>query len=236
MANTDKNIIIRPRTGDTLNPVIEFKGADGSVSAQQLTLEVTPADQGTITLTGASGNIFTIADNAGSKLDINGNVTPASDNSYNLGSTGTGGRKWNTVYATLFNGTALEAYYADLAENYSADALYEPGTVLVFGGELEVTVTDTANNFRVAGVVSTQPATLMNTQLEGDTVVPLALTGRVPCKVIGTVEKGDLLVSSYKEGYAMVNNDPPMASVIGKAVGEKADEGEGIVEIVVGRV
>jgi len=236
MANTDKNIVIRPRTGDTLNPIIEFVGADGSTAGQTIQLEVTPTDQGTITLSGASGSILQISDNATAKLEVNGTVAPASDNAYNLGTGGAGGVKWNTVYATLFNGTALEAYYADLAENYSADYLYDPGTVLIFGGEAEVTVTDTANNFRVAGVVSTQPATLMNTQLEGEAVIPLALQGRVPCKVLGSVEKGDLLVSSYKEGYAMVNNDPPIACVIGKAVGEKADEGEGVVEIVVGRV
>jgi len=233
MANTDKNIVIRPRQGDTLNPVIEFVGADGSTGPQTLVLEVTATDQGTVTLSGASGTILQIADNATAKLEINGTVAPSLDNTYNLG---TSGLKWNTMHATLFNGTALEAFYADLAENYIADEFYEPGTVLVFGGDAEVTVTDTANNFRAAGIVSTQPATLMNTQLEGSTVVPLALQGRVPCKVIGSVEKGDLIVTSYVEGHAMVNNDPPMSSVIGKAVGVKTDEEPGVVEIVVGRV
>ena len=160
-------------------------------------------------------------------------VLPNNNNTKNLGSASL---KYNTVYATLFNGTALEAYYADLAENYEADSAYEPGTVLVFGGEKELTTTNTSNNFRVAGVVSTEPATLMNSKLEGDTVVPLALQGRVPCKVIGRVEKGDMIVTSSVPGYGMVNNQPTMGTVIGKAVGVKTDANRGLVEVVVGRV
>ena len=160
-------------------------------------------------------------------------LVPSTDNTRNLGAASL---KYNTVYATLFNGTALEAYYADLAENYEADQSYEPGTVLVFGGEKELTTTITSNNFRVAGVVSTEPATLMNSKLEGDTVVPLALQGRVPCKVIGRVEKGDMIVTSSVAGYGMVNNQPTMGTVIGKAVGIKTDTSRGWVEVVVGRV
>lgn len=164
---------------------------------------------------------------------INSNVEPSADDTRNLGSSSL---KWNTVYATLFEGTATTARYADLAEKYLGDADYEPGTVLVFGGEAEVTTTTVKGDRRVAGIVSTNPGFLMNKDLQGETAVELALTGRVPCKVLGEVRKGDILVTSAIPGYATVNNNPSVGTVIGKAVGEKLDDGKGIVEVVVGRV
>jgi hypothetical protein len=77
---------------------------------------------------------------------------------------------------------------------------------------------------------------LMNSALEGEHVIALALQGRVPCKVLGKVEKGDILVSAGIAGYAIVDNDAKVGTVIGKAVSAKDDNGYGIVEIVVGRV
>jgi hypothetical protein len=135
----------------------------------------------------------------------------------------------------VYNGTATSARYADLAENYQADSQYEPGTVLVFGGVNEVTVTDVKGDTRVAGVVSTNPAHLMNADLSGDNVVALGLTGRVPCKVVGKVKKGDILVTSAKPGYATVNNTPAPGTIVGKAVEDKDDFNEGVIEVVVGR-
>jgi hypothetical protein len=123
-----------------------------------------------------------------------------------------------------------------LAEKYVGDQAYEPGTVLVFGGDNEVTICTAKGDRKVAGVVSTDPAYLMNNALKGDTVVELALTGRVPCKVIGTVEKGDMLVTSAIPGYAMVDNDPKLGTVIGKAVESKDSDGKGVIEVVVGRM
>jgi len=131
-------------------------------------------------------------------------AVPETDNIYNIGSATL---KYANIYATLFRGTATESYYADLAENYLGDAEYEPGTVLVFGGSAEVTTTDIRSDRRVAGVVSTNPAHLMNSQLEGTYVTAIALQGRVPCKVIGRVNKGDMLVAAAIPGYAIVDND-----------------------------
>jgi len=168
----------------------------------------------------------------GSTVTVGGNIETTNVNA-NIGASNS---KFNTVYATTFDGTATTARYADLAENYLADDDYEVGTVVAFGGEYEVTVTQTKGDHRVAGVVSTNPAHLMNSELEGDNVKPIALQGRVPCKVIGKVEKGDMLVTSAIAGYAMVNNTPGIGQVIGKAVGIKTDDGKGIVEVVVGRV
>jgi len=165
---------------------------------------------------------------------VDSNIEP--DDTANNRNLGASARKWNTVYASVFDGTATSAQYADLAENYLADASYEEGTVLVFGGDEEVTVTNTKGNTRVAGVVSTNPAHLMNSNLEGEHVSAIALQGRVPCKVLGPVAKGDMLVTSAIPGYAIVNNSPGVGQVIGKAVGAKDDDGKGTVEVVVGRV
>ena len=135
---------------------------------------------------------------------------------------------------SLSSGSKLQSTYADLAEMYSSDTKYEVGTVLVFGGDSEVTTTTVHTDHRVAGVVSDHPAYVMNQGCPGIATC-VALQGRVPCKVIGKVQKGDLLVSSGLRGYAVVNNTPTVGTVIGKAVGTKDDAGEGIVEVVVGR-
>ena len=153
---------------------------------------------------------------------------PYTNGTYDIGSST---NNFGTIY-----GEATSAQYADLAENYLADTDYDFGTVLVFGGDQEVTITNEKGDTRVAGIVSENPAHLMNSALEGEHVVPLALQGRVPCKVIGKVNKGDMLVTSAIEGYAIVNNSPGIGQVIGKAVGSKLDEDKGLVEIVVGRV
>ena len=135
---------------------------------------------------------------------------------------------------SLSSGSKLQSTYADLAEMYSADTEYEVGTVLVFGGDSEVTTTNTKGDHRVAGVVSAEPAFVMNQDCSGIATC-IALQGRVPCKVIGKVQKGDMLVSSAIPGYAIVNNTPGVGTVIGKAVGTKDNDAEGIVEVVVGR-
>ena len=160
------------------------------------------------------------------------NVLPNTNNTRNLG---TASLKWNTVYATLFSGTALEAYYADLAENYEADAAYNPGTVVVFGGEKEVTVTDQFQDCTAAGVVSTNPAYLMNKDQQGEHVVAIALQGRVPCCVIGPVRKGQMLVTSSTPGYAEAAINPGVGTVIGKSLVNKTTNEPRIIEVVVGK-
>ena len=176
-----------------------------------------------------AGEVAIVANNNEPAVTFEQNkMVPYSDGSYDIGSSTNG---FGVIY-----GEATSARYADLAENYSADNEYEAGTVLVFGGEAELTVTNTKGDHRVAGVVSTNPAHLMNSHLQGDNVVALALQGRVPCKVIGKVNKGDLLVTSAIAGYAVVNNNPNVGQVIGKALENKEDNNHGIIEVVVGRV
>ena len=145
-----------------------------------------------------------------------------------VGDIGAVGNAFGTVYAT-----ATSAKYADLAENYQADATYGSGTVVMFGGIEEVTIAD-ADTKKVAGVISTNPAHLMNGGLTGARVAPVALQGRVPCKVIGPVAKGDLMVSAGF-GYAKVNNNAQAGQIIGKAL-HSHGAGKGMIEVVVGRV
>jgi hypothetical protein len=95
------------------------------------------------------------------------------------------------ITANIFNGTATAARYADLAEKYLADQEYETGTVVVIGGDAEVTACSTGQ--RAIGVVSANPAYMMNSELEGGTYI--ALKGRVPVKVTGAVKKGDSLTA-----------------------------------------
>lgn len=160
----------------------------------------------------------------GGSLTGIGTLTPSGNASVNLGSTS----NW---WGTLF-GVSTQARYADLAENYQADAHYNPGTVLEFGGPEEVTIAVEGTR-RVAGVVSTNPAHVMNGGLTGPNVATLALTGRVPCNVIGPVAKGDLMVSAGF-GYAKANNDPAIGQVIGKALADFTGA-KGQIEVVVGR-
>jgi hypothetical protein len=141
--------------------------------------------------------------------------------------------KWKRVYAETFIGTATTAAYADLAENYLADSEYEYGTVLEFGGINEVTIAST-NTSRVAGIVSQNPAHLMNADCQGEFVVPLALQGRVPCKVLGPVSKGDMMISAGN-GFARAENSPKIGTVIGKAL-ENFEGTSGVIEVVVGRL
>lgn len=134
----------------------------------------------------------------------------------------------------FFDGIATSAYYADLAEKYEADSVYDEGTVLIIGGEKEVTVTHTRADTAVIGPVSKNPAYMMNKDAGPNETHPyIALRGRVMCKVIGPVKKGSLLVSSAYPGYAEVfrSNDSPNA-VIGKAL-ENFDGPKGLIEIIV---
>jgi len=160
-------------------------------------------------------------------LNVSGNIVSTGANGVaNIGSTTT---YFNTVHAK-----ATSAQYADLAENYAADAGYEPGTVLSFGGEQEVTLTVNANDPRIAGVVSTNPSYIMNSTLDSEHVATLALTGRVPTKVTGPVAKGDMMIAAGN-GRAQACATPTIGTVIGKALENHAG-GEGIIEVVVGRL
>ena len=117
-----------------------------------------------------------------------------------------------------------------IAEMYSSDHPHEPGTVLEFGGEKEVKRSSQDATPRIAGVVSTKPAHLMNNKQGG---VAVALVGRVPTHVVGPVRKGDMMVATA-DGRARAEANPAMGTVIGKAL-EDFDDAQGTIEVVVGR-
>ena len=158
-------------------------------------------------------------------IRFNGNIQPQANANVYLGNL-------TFRFATIY-GVSHNALYADLAEMYTADQLYGPGTVVQFGGTEEITQAQ-AGTTRVAGVVSTNPAYLMNDSLTGSHITAVALIGRVPCRVVGPVQKGDMLVSAG-DGFASACSSPTIGSVIGKAL-ENFEGESGTVEVVVGRL
>ena len=152
-------------------------------------------------------------------------------NANGVGNIGSATTYFNTVFAK-----ATSAQYADLAEMYVADADYAPGTVVDFGGVEEITQTVSPGSTAVAGVISTNPSYLMNSGQQGKYVLPVALTGRVPCRVQGPVSKGDVLVSSTMPGVAQrIGTHWQPGCVIGKSLGYIDDSSIQTIEVVVGR-
>jgi hypothetical protein len=197
----------------TTSGVLRFASTNGVTSA----VTVANAQSSTVTINTAQ-DLRTTATPTFSGLLPSGNVTA------NIGSSTTW---WNTIF-----GKAIQAQYADLAEKYTSDAEYAPGTVVVFGGNDEITVTTEFADTRVAGAISTDPAYLMNGECDG---LPVALRGRVPCQVVGPVTKGDLLVTSTTPGYAVsVGNDKSHGvSVFAKSLTTDLSEGTKVITAVI---
>jgi hypothetical protein len=161
-------------------------------------------------------------------MDVTGNIVPATDNTYNLGSTT---KKYANVY-----GHSIEATFADLAERYATDVPYEVGTVVTFGGEAEITVTSIAGDVSVAGVISTNPAIKLNADAGNSQTHPyVALRGRVPCMLIGPVSKGDLIVTADNEpGYAQsIGKNDAGHSVFAKSITTDLSVGKKVIEVVI---
>ena len=169
-------------------------GTGGNITGATLITAVIVSASGNVT----GGTLISNSSITGTSLSVStgsitvGNIINANANG--VGNIGSSSTYFNTIFAQ-----ATSAQYADLAEHYESDANYVPGTVVVFGGYKEITVTEMQADARVAGAVSTQPAYLMNTQCAG---LPIALRGRVPVQVVGPVTKGDSLVTSTEPGYA----------------------------------
>jgi hypothetical protein len=176
-------------------------------------------------VTGTVANATTVTGATQNNITTLGAITTISTGANTTAGTITG--NWG-----LSAGSKLTATYADLAEYYQADQKYESGTVLMFGGDNEVTLASDATT-KVAGVVSTNPAFAMNETCP-NIAVAIALQGRVPCKVQGTIRKGDMMISAGN-GYAAACSEPRLGQVIGKAL-EDFDLAEGMIEVVVGRL
>lgn len=159
--------------------------------------------------------------------------TGVGTNTIDIGATGA---VFRTVYATTFNGKATSAQYADLAERFAADAAYAPGTLVRIGGSAEVTAELEEASTEVLGVVSTQPAHLMNAEAgSNETHPPIAMVGRVPVRCIGEIRKGDRLISAGN-GCAKASrfaSERGAGQVIGRALADKLTNDEGLVEAIV---
>ena len=195
------------------------------------TAQSTSTSTGALEVLGGAGIVgnLNVGDGtlAGGTHKFQGNIVPFSSNTYTLGT--------NTAWWTITYSKAVQAQYADLAENYTSDSDYVPGTVLVFGGEAEVTQSTVSHDPRIAGVVSTNPAYLMNGAESG---IPVALQGRVPCRVLGPISKGDRVVSSHIAGVAqaldLAQYQP--GCIIGKALQAIDSTDISVIEVVVGRL
>jgi len=170
----------------------------------------------------AVGQSLTVNQSNVATAIVNGGVSGA-------GNIGAQGQTFNTVFAL-----ASSAQYADLAEIYVSDNNYSPGTVVIFGGDQEITISTTDHDSAVAGVISANPAYIMNNGIEG---LPVALQGRVPCQVQGPINKGELVVTSNTPGIAQRLDQTKWrpGCVIGKSLETINNDIIATIEVVVGR-
>ena len=234
----DSDITFKVNDGGTTTTVMTIDGSTSRIGIGTTTptakLEVIGTIKSTsleTSVTGnVTGNLTSTGANSMGTLTMGGTLTsksivPDTTLTYDIG---TSAAKYNTVYAK-----ATSAQYAYLAEIYESDADYDAGTVVVFGGEKEITISKEGNDIRVAGVISENPAYLMNS---GATGLPVALMGKVKCKVVGHINKGDMLSSHpTHNGVAKKTHDPQVGEVIGKALEDYDSEEIGTIDIVVGR-
>jgi hypothetical protein len=202
----------------------------GNISGGNLILSGAVEDAGQLDIrtTASNGNIV-LTPNGTGNVNISSNVMPTGNAVANIGSSTS---SFNTIFAK-----ATSAQYADLAEMYVADANYPAGTVVEFGGTHEITISSSSHSTAVAGIISTNPSYLMNSTQTGEHVLPVALTGRVPCRVQGPVRKGDVLVASATPGVAQrigMNWQP--GCVIGKSMEVIENTEIQTIEVAVGRL
>jgi hypothetical protein len=208
----------------------EFKTQNG-VSNAPITAVGAITSSGALAISGTITGVTTL--NASSTITCTGVSVGNAGTLTTGGTTNTG---TITGYWSLSGGSRLQATYsADIAEYYEGDREYEVGTVLVFGGDKEVTVSNIKGDTRVAGVVSDNAAFAMYEACPGLKNL-VALQGRVPCKVVGKIRKGDILVTSGIAGVAVAAGaDVKVGTVVGKALKDYDSDHIGTLEIAVGR-
>jgi len=229
------NVLVVQSTGALITGVNSVSGnvtggnilTAGSISATGNLTANSVFSNGQISST---GNVFAPNVDVSTGTVFCGNIVNVNANS--VGNIGSAAKPFNRVFAQ-----STSAQYADLAEMYTADAGYVAGTVMEFGGSAEITQSSHSHSIRVAGIISTNPSYLMNATLTGQHVVPVALVGRVPCQVVGTIAKGDRLVTSDIPGVAttldMSKYQP--ACIIGKSLENYNSPEVGVIEVAVGR-
>lgn len=220
-ATSDGDIFVKVNDGGVVSTAMTFDGATNRVlvagaPTDNLGIATKAYVDGAVS---ASGALATSGGTMTGNILVSGTV--------NFGSSG---NRISTVFATTFNGTSTAAQYADLAENFRADSAYAPGTVVALGGVEEITSVNEELADNVFGVVSSQPAYLMNSAQQGGS--PVAVAGRVPVRVIGLVNKGDRLVSAGNGMARAANAEESITAfnVLGRAIDSKTTMEEGTVE------
>ena len=244
----DKDIIFRVNYAGSGAEVMRIDGSAKRIGILQSSPTSELDVAGTITATAFSGPLTgAVTGNVTGTASVATTVTTSAKNTENstnyltFSNSATGNNSLFTdtdlsynPSSGLLNVVATSAQYADLAENYEADANYDVGTVVIFGGDKEVTQSTVSNDTRVAGVISENPAYLMNSDSEG---LPIALVGKVKCKVHGIVSKGDLLTTcGTHPGCAQKALSPVLGSIVGKAMENKDTPEESVILISVGRL
>ena len=197
-----------------------------------------PDNSGTVALTSditsynyiTASSTDTLTNKTLSATTLSGHIIPSADNTYTLGSSS---NKLNNVYATTFTGVSTSSQYADLAEMYAGDKSYEFGTVMVVGGDNEVTACTKYADMKLAGVVSTMPGVVMNKDGGGEYPICIGLKGRVPCKVVGKIKKGDVLTTSEVEGHATKIDKSTKfpGCLVGIALEDHSSNDPGLIEV-----
>jgi hypothetical protein len=210
---TGSDVFLRNQTSDG-NLVIQIN--DGGVTTTMVTM------YGANNMTTIRGST-TVNTAGGTTAIVNGAGNA-------VGNIGSSSSYFNTVFAQ-----ATTALYADVAERFAADEIYEPGTVVELGGSAEITRVLMDASDKVFGVISTRPAFTMNGGAgDDDTHPPVAMTGRVPVMVTGIVNKGDRLISAGDGvARAALAGEATAFNVIGRALSEKTTTGVGTVEAIV---
>lgn len=212
----------------------QLTGLSAAVSVTKITSGTSEANIGgvngncNVTIGGISNvAVFTTAG-----VTVTGITTPAIEKSGTnaIGNIGSSSNYFNQVFAT-----ATTALYADVAERFAADEYLAPGTVVELGGINEITRSRDELSENIFGVISTQPAYLMNGGAgENDTHPPVAITGRVPVRTIGAVRKGDRLVSAGNGiARAAKTGEATAFNVIGRALVNKSTIDVGDIEAIV---
>ena len=242
-------VLSLPQSIDT-NATVTFNNITGSTridgtaiydNNSRVITQATIGANGVSSLTGTSNQVSVSASKGAVTISTPQDIGTGSNVQFNKVSTKyltavDAGSGWAYVQGTwhLDSGATFQATFADLAERYAADTVYEPGTVLIVGGTQEVTVTTERANVARAGIVSTNPAYTLNATAGNNSTHPfIALAGRVPCKVTGMIKKGDLLVTSTVAGHAEAAQlgDNPNAA-IGRAL-ENFIGDSGVIEVMV---
>jgi hypothetical protein len=231
---TNNDLALYANVAGSPTKLFTVGGTTGAVRSYSYTGNGTPASFATVSDHNVANKRY--VDDAISNLGLGGtggqtsfsaNVVPSANVSYDLGSTTAW---WNNIY-----GTAIHARYADVAERFESDAPIAPGTVVELGGAKEITAVTQELSENILGVISTQAAYLMNSGAGPDsTHPPVAVSGRVPVRVIGPIKKGDRLVSAGN-GLARAGTRTEITpwNVIGRSLTSKSSSGEGTVEATV---